>query len=405
MNSRQRVIAAIEHRETDRVPVDIGGSIMSGIMAQPLTALRRHLGLEDRPVKVYEIFQMLGEMEPDIIECLGIDVLPVEPEAIFFGLKREKYKPWRLFDGTEVLVPGQFNVEEDAEGNWLLHEEGDPAQPVAGRMPKNGYYFDLVGDQQLHADFTPPTLQELEEDYLTPISAQRLDYLAAKAERLRPTGKALFLGDWSAFGPPWIGNTPDWLCLLASDPEYVDQAFALRTEGVLRNLELLRCAIGDNIDILGVDGQDFGTQKSEMFSPEFFARYHLPFYLAVNGWVHAHTPWKTWKHTCGSNAQFMPMYVEGGLDCLNPMQRSAAGMDLAVLKREYGSRITFWGGGVDTQHTLPFGTPEEVYREVLETIRLLSAGGGFVFNTVHNIQANVPVENLAAMFQAIRDSY
>lgn len=404
MTSRERVRATIEHRITDRVPVDLGGSIMSGIMAQPLTALRQRLGLEPRPVKVYEVFQMLGEVEPDVIDTLGIDVLPVEPPAIFFGLKREKYKPWRLFDGTEVLVPGQFDVEVDSEGNWLMHEEGDPEKPLAGRMPKNGFYFDTLDDQSLHQDYTPPPLQQMERDYLAPLPAQQVDYLAAKAARLRPTGKALFLGWWGAFGPAQVGNIPDWLCLLAAEPDYVERLFELRTEGVLRHLEEFHAAIGEDIDILGVDGIDFGTQKAEMFSPELFEQFYLPFYTAVNDWVHAHTGWKTWKHSCGANARYMPYYVQSGLDCLNPVQRSAAGMDLARLKADYGARITFWGGGVDTQRTLPFGSPEEVYRETAETIALLGAGGGFVFNAVHNIQANVPVDNLLAMFQAIRDS-
>ncbi len=403
MTSRERVLAAIEHREPDRVPVDLGGTIMSGITALALGKLRRHLKLAERLPRVYEVYQMLGEVEPDLVERLGIDVLPVEPETLFFGLARRDFKPWKLFDGTMVLMPGQFAVEVGPEGDWLLHEGGDPAKPVVGRMPKDGFYFDRVGDQELHPDFQPPALAELEKDWSTPIPTERLDFLAARARELRPTGKALFLGDWPDFGPPAVGNIPDWLCLMASDPEYIDRLFEIRTAITIARLEQLYRHVGDTIDVFGIDGHDFGTQRAEMFNPDLFARWHLPFYRAVNRWVHTHTQWKTWKHSCGAIAKYMPYIVESGIDCINPVQCSAAGMSADRLKREFGARITFWGGGVDVQQTLPFGTPEQVYREVTERLRVFKPGGGFVFNPIHNVQANSPAENMAAMFQAVRD--
>jgi len=402
MNSRERVIAAIEHREPDRVPVDLGGSIMTGIMAQALARVRPYLGLEPRPPRVYEVFQMLGEVEPDMVERVGIDVLPVEPEAMFFGLKRRNYKAWMLFDGTQVRVPGQFNVE-DAGDALILREEGDPANPPVGRMPKDGYYFDQIGDQELHADFTPPPLAEMEKTYLKPIEARKLEYIAGEAERLRPTGKALLLGDWFDFGPAGVGNMPDWLCLLAAEPEYVERLFTLKAEGDLARLAQLKSYVGDNIDIFGVDGADYGTQRAEMFSAEMFEQFYLPYYRAVIGWIRANTPWKTWKHTCGAARRFIPYFIDAGLDCLNPVQCSAAGMDPIGLKHDFGRYITFWGGGVDTQHTLPFGTPEQVYEEVATRIRIFAPGGGFVFNPIHNIQAKTPPRNIDALFRAVRD--
>jgi len=403
MSSRERVLAAVAHREADRVPVDLGGSIMSGIMAQPLDRLRKHLGMADRPVKVYEVYQMLGEVEADLVERLGIDVLPVEPPAIFFGLRREGWKPWRLFDGTAVLVPGQFDVEVDASGDWLLHKGGDPAKPVVGRMPKGGYYFDTAGDMSLHLDFEPPALSEVEKGYRQPIPSARLEYLAAEAERLRATGKALFLGAWGSFGPPTVGNLPDFLALMAADEAYVDRLFEIAADSQRSRLEQLHEAVGDRIDIFGIDGTDMGTQRAEMFRPEHFERWYLPYYRAINGWVHGHTSWKTWKDSCGSIPKFMAYLAASGLDCINPVQCSAAGMDPRRLKEEFGDRLTFWGGGVDTQKTLPFGTPEQVYDEVAERLRVFGPGGGFVFNPVHNVQANTPPENIEAMFEAIRD--
>jgi hypothetical protein len=403
LNSRERVLAAIEHREPDRVPIDLGGTIMSGIMAQALAGLRRHVGLEDRPPKVYEVYQMLGEVEPDLIERYDIDVVPLEPLVMFFGIPRRDYKPWRLFDGTEVLVPGRFNPEADHQRRLVLREGGKAGAPVVALMPADGFYFDRVEDQSLSMDFAPPPLAETERQFGASIPAERLEHLAREAERLRETDKAVFCGSWRDFGPPQVGNIPNWLCLMVTDPEYVGRLFEMKTEADLANLARLHSFVGEGMDVFGIDGQDFGTQRAEAFSPELFERLYLPYYTRINAWVHEHTGWKTWKHCCGSIPGFMPHLVRSGLDCINPVQTSAAGMGPEGLKRRHGGSITFWGGGVDTQRTLAFGTPEEVYDEVRERIRVFAPGGGFVFNPVHNVQANTPPENIDAMFQAARD--
>jgi hypothetical protein len=401
MTSRERVLAAVSHREPDRVPLDLGGTIMSGIMAHALDRLRRHLGLEDRPVKVYEVFQMLGEVEMDLAERLGIDVLPVEPPVQFFGLRREGWKPWRLWDGTEVLVPGRFDVEVDSRGDWLLHTEGDSEQPVEGRMPKGGYYFDMASMTDTHFDYSPPPLWEVrKEEHL---GSEELEFLAARAQSLRrDTDKALLLGAWGKVGLSWVGSIPDFLVLQALDPGYVRELFAVRTETALENLGKLSRYLGDNIDILGLDGTDYGAQNTELFAPETFAELYVPQFRVQNDWVHQHTSWKTWLHSCGSIPRILPQLVDSGLDILNPVQLSAGGMDPRWLKREFGDRLTFWGGGVDTQRTLPFGTPEEVAEEVRERVRILAPGGGFVFNTIHNVQQDTPPENIVAAYETAR---
>jgi len=401
MSARQRVLKTLNHEEPDRVPLDMGSTIMSGIMVHPLDRLRKHLGLENRPVKVYEVFQMLGEVELDLVDRLGIDVLPVEPLVQFFGLRRERWKSWKLWDGTDIQVPGQFNVEVDEEGNWLLHTEGDPKQPVEGRMPKDGFYFDMASMIEAHIDYTPPTLEEVKKE--NHLSNEELEFLAARAEMLRrETDKALLLGCWDKVGLPQVGSIPDFLCLLATDPGYVKDLSAVRTETALNNLEKFRIYLGDNIDILGLDGTDYGSQNNEMFSPELFEELYLPYFKEQNSWVHGNTKWKTWLHTCGSVTRIIPMLIESGLDILNPVQTSAAGMDPTWLKQEFGSKITFWGGGVDTQKTLPFASPEEVEREVAERIRVFAPGGGFVFNPIHNIQQGTPPENILAAYDTAR---
>jgi hypothetical protein len=337
----------------------------------------------------------------DLVDRLGIDVLPVEPPVQFFGLRRENWKPWKLWDGTEVQVPGQFDVEVDGEGNWLIHSEGDPAKTVEGKMPKGGFYFDMASMIEVHADFKPPDLDEVKAQ--NHITNNELELLAARAEKLRrDTDKALLLGCWGKVGLSWVGSIPDFLCLLVLDPEYVKDLFEIRTETALQNMEKLKSYLGDSIDILGLDGADYGSQNNEMLSPELFEELFLPFFKQQNDWVHANTNWKTWQHTCGSVTRIIPMLIASGLDILNPIQTSAAGMDPAWLKDEFGTRITFWGGGVDTQKTLPFATTEEVEKEVAERIRIFAPGGGFVFNTIHNIQQQTPPENIVAAYDTAR---
>jgi hypothetical protein len=403
MTSRERVRAALDLREPDRVPIDLGSNLQSGIMAHALDRLRRFMGLPARTVKVHEIFQMLGEVEMDVVERLGADVLPVEPLVQFFGLRRENWKPWRLWDGTEVLVPGQFEVETDPEGGWLLHAGGDPAAPVEGRMPRGGFYFDMPGLTASMPDWQPPALAALRGEHV--LGAEELECMQARAEHLRSTtDKALMLGAWDSTGLPWVGSIPDFLMLMVTDKAYVRDLFAVRTEVAMQNLERLHACLGDSIDIIGMEGNDYAGQGSEMIAPDLVEELCVPFWKAQNTWVHACTTWKTWFHSCGAIARLLPMLVDAGVDAINPVQTSAAGMDPRALKEHFGRRITFWGGGVDTQRTLPFASPEGVAAEVRERICILAPGGGFVFNPVHNIQQGTPPENIVAAYDAAREA-
>ncbi len=403
MTSRERVRTALAHREPDRVPLDLGSNLTSGIMAHALDRLRRHLDLERRPVRVHEVLQMLGEVEMDVVERLGVDILPVEPLVQFFGLRRENWKPWKLWDGTDVLVPGQFDVEVDAEGGWLLHTGGDAAKPVEGRMPRGGFYFDMPSLTESRPNWAPPPVAEVRKQNL--LSTEELDHLQARAEHLfRTTDKALMLGAWDATGLPWVGSIPDFLVLLLADPQYVRDLFAARTEVAIRNMEALGARLGETIDVIGLEGNDFGAQNAELISPGLFEELFVPFLREQNDWVHAHTRWKTWYHCCGSITRILPMMIDCGVDVINPVQTSAAGMDPAWLKRTFGARVVFWGGGVDTQRTLPFGTPDQVAAEVHERIRVLAPGGGFVFNPIHNIQQGTPPANIVAAYDTARSA-
>jgi uroporphyrinogen-III decarboxylase len=406
MNSRERVLTAINHQEPDRVPIDLGGSITSGIMAGTLVRLRRHLGLHG-DVKVYDAFQMLGEVASDLVERFDLDVLPVEPEAIFFEhLRNRDYKPWTLFDGTPVLMPGAFQVEVTPAGDWLLHEDGDPTKPVIGQMPKDGFYFDDRRITSTDPDFQPPSIESLQSSDWRRLTDEELSYLQEKANVLRrTTDKALIMTNWgkAVLGPPMVGSLTEWLILMVTEPGYVQELMDLGTEIAIDNLKLYWEAIGEDIDIIHIDGYDYGTQNREMFSPALFERFHEPCYKVQCDWIHHNTPWKIAKHCCGSVPNLIEPMIRAGIDILNPVQTSAMGMDPQWLKDSFGERIVFWGAGADTQRIFPFGTPEDVRQDVAKRISSFGPGGGFVWAAIHNIQYDVPAENIVAAIEAVHE--
>ncbi|HYW95540.1 MAG TPA: uroporphyrinogen decarboxylase family protein, partial [Bacteroidales bacterium] len=282
------------------------------------------------------------------------------------------------------------------------------------RMPADGYFFDAVIRQHPLDESTLNPADNLEE--FSPLSDQDLAYWQKMAGEARLSERGTIatfggtaLGDIALVpamhlrDPRGIRDIAEWYMSTIARPDYIHAIFEKQTEIALANYERLAPLIGDAIDAVFICGTDFGTQDSQFCSPETFNELYAPYYKRINDWIHKHTAWKTFKHSCGAVEPFMPLFIDAGFDIINPVQINAAGMNPAHLKKEYGHHIVFWGGGVDTQHTLPFGKPEEVRKQVLETCRIFSENGGFVFNTVHNIQANVPFENVVAMLNALEE--
>ncbi len=415
MTSRERVLAAINHREPDRVPLDMGSSGTTGIMVTTYAKLRQKLGINSTPPKVTDILQMLGEVELPLLEKLGCDILPVSLPSGFFGIPYRDWEPWRTFEGLDVLVPGQFNPIADENGDLLLSPGGDAGKRPRGRMPKDGYYFDIIPHQEPinwdHLD--PDTFAE----QFAVFDDATLEHLRTQAEQLYDNTDFALLGSFGGGGlgdmpmvmasevecPRGIRKYDDFLMAHLTHPEYIKGIYARQTEVALENLKLYREAVGDRIVAIFVSGTDFGSQRGELISPDLYRELYLPFHRRINDWIHEHTAWKTFFHCCGSVYHLIPSFIEAGVDILNPVQCSAADMEPRRLKDDFGDRLVFWGGGVDTQRTLPFGSPEEVGREVAERIRIFGPGGGYVFNAIHNIQAKTPVANILAMFEAARE--
>jgi hypothetical protein len=418
MNSRERVTLALNHREPDRVPLDLGATSVSGMHVSSVYQLRQGLGLDapGAPVKVIEMTQMLGEIAPDLLDAVGADAVGLRSPTTSFGFRLEGWKPWTTFDGTPVLVPSLFNTDPEPNGDLLMYPGGDTSAPPSGRMPNGGWYFDAIVRQ-------PPIVEEelRVEDNLEefgPISDEMLAYFAQEADRLwTETDRAVVASfGGTGFGdiarvpapalkyPKGIRDIEEWYVSAVSRKDFIYRIFEGQCEIALRNLEKIHHVVGEKVTAINVTGTDFGTQHGPFISRKTYRDLYRPFHKAVNDWVHANTTWKTFMHSCGGVFPLIPDFIEAGFDILNPVQCSAAGMDPLALKRTYGDQVVFWGGGVDTQDALPFGTPDEVFAQVRERLKIFGAGGGYVFNPVHNVQARTPTENLLALYRSFKEN-
>jgi hypothetical protein len=414
MTSRERLDAALNHREPDSLPVDFNATAVTGMHVACVIALREHYGLEKRLVKVHEPYQMLGWIDEDLQEVLGLDVEGVWGYETLFGFPNQNWKPWRMDDGREVLVSGHFQVARDTNGDTLIYPRGDTSVPPSARLPKNGFFFDTIVRQEPIDEARLDPRDNLEE--FGPVPGTALDYYDESSRRAAASGRGVIanfggtaLGDIALVPAPFlkhpkgIRDIEEWYISTLTRKSYVQAVFEKQTEIALRNLEKIRLRVGDRVQAVFICGTDFGTQRSTFCSPASFRELYMPHYRRINDWVHSRTTWKTFKHSCGAVRTLIPAFIESGFDILNPVQVSAAGMDAARLKADFGRDLVFWGGGVDTQKTLAFGTPDEVRAEVLSRCEAFGKGGGFVFNAVHNVQANVPVRNIVAMFEAVKE--
>ncbi|MBI5687227.1 MAG: methyltransferase [Verrucomicrobia bacterium] len=416
MTSRERLQKALNHQQPDRVPVDIGGTAVTGIHVSAVTRLRRAvLADESYRVKVIEPYQMLGEVDDELADALGIDVIGLRPRATMFGFENTGWKSFTLFDGTEALVPEKFNVTKADDGGWVIYPEGDTSAPPSGHMPKGAFFFDSIIRQPPVDDDKLNPADNLEE--FAEFTGEALAWYRQRIEALDDGNRGIILtmpgaafGDIALVPAPWmkhpkgIRDIEEWYVSTAVRKDYVLAIFEKQCEIALKNLEKLIPILGDRVQAVFITGTDFGTQRGPFISKQAYRELFKPFHKRVNDLVHAKSSWKTFIHSCGSVFELLPDFIEAGFDILNPVQCSAACMDARTLKKEFGKHLVFWGGGANTQQTLPFGTPDEVYREARERIDIFGEGGGFVFDTVHNIQGPTPAANLLAMFKAIKDS-
>lgn len=413
MNSRERLQKTLNHQAPDRVPVDLGSTMVSGIHGETMYDLRKELGLQTDQVKLQDPFFMLGLVEDDLRQALKTDVVGIYLPYTKLGFRNEQWKSWSQ-NGRSYSVGKNFVTSTDDHGDTYAYPQGNTKAQPSAKMPKDGYYFDAIVRQ---GDISEANLNP-REDFKTSVGiyseADLLKLEKVTDHYYRQTDMGLMgnfigtsFGDYSSLPGPNLIETPgireltDWLMAHIMNPSYIKEIFDYQTEVAILNLKRYKEAVGNKIQGIYVSGTDFGTQHGEMTSPDVFRELYKPYYTKVNTWIHENTTWKTFYHSCGSIVNLLDDFVEMGVDILNPVQCSAVGMEAHFLKETYGDKLVFWGGGIDTQDVLPFGTPEEVKAQTLERLEIFSKDGGYVFNPIHNIQAGTPMENLLAMFEAV----
>ncbi|MHC4165721.1 MAG: uroporphyrinogen decarboxylase family protein [Planctomycetota bacterium] len=400
MNSRERVLAALDHRETDRVPVDFSGHRSSGIAAIAYPKLRECLGLPPKPVRVYDVIQQLAVVDDDVLDRFGVDTIEL---GRGFALDDESWSPWTLPDGTPCFVPAWTPIERD-DNRWVIRSKSGR---VLAHMPDGALYFEQTYFPFLEGDDLDAISDALGESMWTTIASPPgpvdSEQLAEEARRLRAsTDRAiigLFGGNLFEVGQ-FLYRNDVFMMLLAGEPDHARKFLDKLVEIHLANLERFLKAVGDHIDII-LFGDDLGMQTGPMMSPAMYCELFKPRHKILWGRAKNLADVKIMLHCCGGVRELLPHLIEAGVDAINPVQISCSGMDAAELKAEFGKDITFWGGGCDTRDILPNGTPEQVDEHTRKQVEILRPGGGFVFQQVHNILANVSAENVTAMFDAV----
>jgi hypothetical protein len=319
MTSRERVEAACAHAAPDKVPLDLGGSAVTSMHVSSVYQLRQALRLDPpgTPVKVVEPYQLLGEIAPDLLDALGVDVVGVGRPTTLFGFRNEGWKEWRFHDGTPVLVPGGFNTKPEPNGDIHLYPEGDQSVPPSGRMPAGGYYFDSIIRQPPIDEARLDPRDNLEE--FTPISEQDLRALAESTERGYASGRAILanfggtgFGDIALVPAPWlkhprgIRDVEEWYVSTASRREHVRAIFEGQCTVALSNLEAIERRVGNKVSVVMLTGTDFGAQQDAFISPDAYRDLFMPFHRRLNDWVHRHTSWKCFIHSCGAVKKLIP---------------------------------------------------------------------------------------------------
>ncbi len=395
MTSRERVLTALSHREPDRVPIDLGGSIVTGINSMAYQNVKRYLGFEDVRSRVTNIILMLSEVEEEFLKRWKVDVVPLDRYEAAPGVPLSgKWFEHPLPDGQPAWFPEGFNPRIREDGTWeLVREDGIVTDVLnAGSGSFVPAYHPL----------RDATLDDLDSFELPRISDAELEYLYKRAKQLyEDTEYAIFgwfngsILETSQFLCSWDG----FMIRLAIDKDFAHKLLTKLTDAVIRDLELYTDAVGKYIQVIGF-GDDFGIQSGLQMSPELFREMLKPYLKRIYSRAHELTDAYLLLHSCGSVSPLIEDFIELGVDVLNPVQTSAANMEPEYLKGTFGDRISFWGGGCDVQKILPLGSTDEIIEDVKMRLRVFGEGGGFVFAPIHNIQADVPPENIIAMYDA-----
>jgi uroporphyrinogen-III decarboxylase len=405
MTSRERVAAAVNFGEVDRAPVDLGGMKASGITVKAYNQVKERLGI-NTPTRIWDPKFMIACVEEEVRQRLHLDVVPLDTSSVLDDERPDSdWREMTLYEGARGLVPPSYSIGTDADGRWMLLDSDGGPTPY--RMPRGGYYFDDIA-------FDPPG-QTIDPAAFNPVSGFPDKLLRAMENRARHLhadtdyallgwgGGVCFLG--LSLITDWRSNVTmrmpsEWMIMLMTQKDTCHEMMDRAVDASIQCMKQLHDAVGDKCFAWGVGSDDSGTQRGEFIRPALWAEMIKPHYARLCGWIHENTNWKTFLHCCGSIYHLIPHFIDAGIDILNPVQTSAANMEPERLKAEFGGKIVFWGGGCDTQRVMGEGSPDEVRDHVRERLAIFKPGGGYVFNQVHNVQTNVPPDNIIAMLDA-----
>lgn len=393
MTPRERIIEAVNHRETDMLAIDFGGMRSTGISAIAYSKLRKYLGIKESPIKLYDIFQQLAEPEKEVMERMGGDVVQAHRLCPSFGINIDGWKTYRLEDGSDCLVPGGYDPVMNEKGERLIMHD----QTVIAKMPDGGFYYDLI----YHPYENVETFEDIDKIDIPGVTDEELAFLEKEVKQLyETTDKAILF----AFGGNILeAGQSDWgfekfYIDLAINQELVHYWLNKLTNVYMKDLEKIMKVIGKYIHVIQF-GDDLGTQEAPQISLNMYREMIKPYHARQYQYIRNNYPSvKVFLHSCGAVFDLIPDLIDAGVEILNPVQISAKGMDPVRLKKEFGKYLTFWGGGANMQYTVNTGSIDQIKREVRELIDIFSPGGGYVFNQVHNIQANVPPERIMAIY-------
>jgi uroporphyrinogen decarboxylase len=404
-------MASLNFKQPDRVPIDFNAHRSSGINVAAYRNLREYLGLPPSPLYVYDLIQQLAIVEQDVLDKFDIDTFQLGCD---FDKRPEYWKDFELLDGTPCKVPAMVDVRHGKDGNYIYNSKGK----MVGRQPQTGYYFEQTVFP-LADDFEKEDFSDYDEivndvmwmmvpcppmpiDYKSPEGAKQFRELAAKTRS--NTDRAIYgiFGGNLVETAQYIFRMDNMLADLLANPERISKFLDTVMEKHIANLKAYLDSVGDYIDIIGF-GDDMGTQTGPQFSTELYNEFFYPREKIMWSYIHDRFPeMKICLHCCGGVRPLMPLLADAGLDAINPVQFTCKGMDLAELKKELHGKLSLWGGGCDTRSMLPHGKPAEIGPHIRKNLEILNKGGGFVFQQVHNILADVPPENIVEMFKAVR---
>ena len=404
MNSRERLLTAFSHREPDWTPVDLAGHGSSGIAAIAYARLRKFLGLKEKPTRVFDPVQQLALVDEDVLERFGVDTIDLGRAFV----NDVAWRDWVLPDGTPCQMP-YWALPERGKDEWVIRSK---TGTVIARMPDGVLYFEQCYFPFSEGDGLKTIAEAMDNCSWTAIASppgplidgpNGLELFADGAQRLRRnTDRAIvwsFGGNLFEIGQFFYRND-NFFALLASEPRKAHDFLDKLVEFHLGNLERLLGTIGEYIDVITfVD--DLGMQTGLLLSPRMYREFFKPRHELMWRRAKQLASVKVLLHCDGAIRELIPDLIEIGLDALNPVQTTLGGMDARELKAEFGKDLVFWGGGCDGQTVLFHGTPEEITQHVREQVDALAPDGGFIFQQVDNIMANIAPEKIVAMYKAV----